>query len=154
MIRFFESCIPPKCTSQQKRYNGRTGKFFPSEDLVNAEKTFDELIRTHRPKCPLDGAVSLSVTFVWPPTMEASRRMRKMEYLSLWMTGKPDADNAVKMLQDRLVAFGYITQDSHVSELRVRKMWSSKPGIAIEINELEYEPDDIWWDKNDPCEEN
>jgi Holliday junction resolvase RusA-like endonuclease len=51
----------PKGTSQQKRYNSRTGHYFKDKKLSALEQTFAYALRPHRPKTPSEMPIRLNL---------------------------------------------------------------------------------------------
>ncbi len=132
MIHFFESCIPPKTTSQQKRLVSVNGKprFFKSKKIEDSLATFDSILMPHRPEKPMEGALSLIVTVTFPYT---SGTPKKDEGKVLRHGKKPDLDNWVKGFIDRMVALGFMLDDGQIDQLMTKKERGSRPGIAVTL---------------------
>lgn len=79
------------------------------------------------------GPVAMTVTFFFDTKTKAN--------IGKWKTTKPDCDNIVKLLQDQLADLDFFkVGDQQVVDLTVRKIWTDKPRIVIEIQELETRP--------------
>ena len=75
----------------------------------------------------------MTVTFFFDTKTKAN--------IGKWKTTKPDCDHIVKLLQDQLADLDFFkVGDQQVVDLTVRKIWTDKPRIMIEIQELETRP--------------
>ena len=84
----------------------------------------------NRPKVPfLDKNIplKLSVTFFY-----AIKQKKKW---GLPKTTRPDLDNLLKNMQDYMTKLGYYADDSQISVLNIKKYFSEKNIIEIEIEE-------------------
>lgn len=120
-------------TNQQKGVKFIKGKMirFDRKGTKNTE-LLNHLIK-NRPKIPMiDGKLplKLSVTFYY-----AIKQKKKWWQ---WKTTRPDLDNLLKGLQDYMKKLGYYADDSQVCWLEVKKFYSEKNIIEIEIEELQY----------------
>lgn len=139
MIHFHLAIVPPKATSQSagKRMaiiNGRP-MFFKNKAAASAEHDYLTLCAPHKPAQPIDGAVLLSVAFVFPWRKSESKRRRALG--QVYMTTKPDCSNAIKAFEDCLTKLGFWHDDGQVADLRVSKCWGDSVGITIAITPLE-----------------
>lgn len=138
MIEFFVSCVPPKTTAQQvgifKRGDG-TMFIAKKGKAEQAKQTLIAVFTPYKPQRALSGPVRLSITLEWPWRASESKRTRQSG--RIWHTSRPDADNLAKMIQDCLAKLCFIENDAVVSELTVRKFWGDRPGITIQLAELE-----------------
>ena len=85
----------------------------------------------NRPKVPfLDKNIplKLSVTFFY-----AIKQKKKW---GLPKTTKPDLDNLLKNLQDYMTKLRFYVDDSQICWLEVKKFYSEKNSIEIEIEEI------------------
>jgi Holliday junction resolvase RusA-like endonuclease len=135
-LEFFIVCDPPKTTHHAKKVT-KIGKFYRIGDkpeLAEARQTLEALLLPFQPQSPVQGPVTLTVTYTWPwlikhkPRDRAAGRVRK--------TSKPDLSNLIKTIEDRLVALRFIENDQSVAELHVQKWFGEKPGILIRIETL------------------
>lgn len=136
MIAFFVACIPPTANHQRKRIV-RVGNFTRLADkpeLVAAKAMLDSVLLPHQPHAPVDGPVRLVVEFTWPWRKSEAKRTRALGRIP--HTTKPDCSNALKTLEDRLVALRFIEDDSRVVDVTVRKFFGDAPGIRVLIERV------------------
>lgn len=84
---------------------------------------------------PIDGPISVRMTAALPVPKSWSKKDRAAALLGIIRpTSRPDADNYLKLCD----AFNEIVfrDDSQVVEASVRKTYSDKPSLRIEIREL------------------
>ena len=118
-------------TNQQKGVKNINGKLvtYDRKGTKNQE-LLNHLIK-NRPKNPISDKmipIKLSVTFHY-----AIKQKKKWWQ---WKTTKPDLDNLLKGLQDYMTKLGYYVDDSQISCLEVKKFYSEKNSIEIEIEEI------------------
>jgi Holliday junction resolvase RusA-like endonuclease len=135
VIEFFESCVPPKTTAQQKRMNRATGVFFHTEKQEAAIATYDQILAKHKPEKPEKGAITLTVEMTWPWLKSDGQKVRC--HSKIPHTSKPDCSNIVKQIEDQIVKWRYIEDDSKIFTLFVRKWRGDRPGIYIQIEGTE-----------------
>lgn len=131
-MKFLIECNPPTATAQEKKVALVHGRpvFYEPAKLKTAKKELTLLLSEHRPKEPLTGPLSLSVTWFFPK----GKSHRHGE----WRVTRPDTDNLEKMLKDCMTHCGFWKDDAQVVREHVEKRWSEDPvGIEIEITELE-----------------
>ena len=142
MITFHLPIVPPKATSQSagKRMVIVKGRplFFKNKQAASAEHDYLTLCAPHRPAQPIEGAVMLSVDFVFPWRKSETKKRRSLG--QVYMTTKPDCSNAIKAFEDCLTKLGYWNDDGQVADLRVTKSWGDRVGITISIASLENTP--------------
>ena len=86
---------------------------------------------------PLQGPVSLILTFVWPwPKSMTERKRRALG--GNFRTARPDADNLAKLVADALNGICYL-DDAQVCELRVRKLYGESALTRVVIEPLSGE---------------
>lgn len=137
MIEFFAPCVPPTVSHHAKKVSTRGGfaRMYDSPELVNARGMLTALFMPHRPSEPLDGPLRLSITLTFPYTTKHKKQQAAGTVIH--HSVKPDADNAAKGITDCLASLGFITNDSRVCDLRVRKFYGPTPGIGIIIKSAE-----------------
>lgn len=131
-MEFFIPVNPPTSTAQMKQVRIVNGKplFYDPPSVKEARKLLTGHLLLHRPDVPLEGAVSLTVLWLFPK----GKRHKNGE----WRTTKPDTDNLQKLLKDCMTKCGYWKDDAQVVREVVEKRWSDDPcGIYIEIQKLE-----------------
>lgn len=110
----------PTITSQEKGINRYTGAVYTKKEVLDLKEEYARLIRlqlmNNKLKVPeFSGAVRLKTT-------------------------KPDNDNAVKALQDTLSDMHFFSKgDQQVADLQVIKLWSDRPFVDIEVEEVAYD---------------
>ena len=123
---------PPTATAQEhsvRMVNGRP-VFFDPPNVKEAKKLLMGHLITNRPDNPIEGAVALSVIWLFPKG--------KSHKNGEWRTTRPDTDNLQKLLKDCMTKCGFWKDDAQVVSERVEKRWSDEPtGIYVEITELE-----------------
>ena len=83
---------------------------------------------------PLEGAVSVDVTFILPMPDSWSRK-RKNANAGLPVTVKPDADNLVKSLMDSANKILW-QDDNQVTDMTVKKRYGYQGAIELTIREV------------------
>lgn len=84
---------------------------------------------------PIDGAVGVTVWF-YMPMPETWSKKKKAEMVNRYHTKKPDIDNLIKGLFDALNNLIWV-DDNRVVDMTVFKVYGEKPGIEIEVEEVE-----------------
>lgn len=145
VVRFHLSCVPPTANHQRKRIvriklkDGRSfTKLADKPELLAAKSTLDELLVPHQRPEPVIGSVVLTLVFTWPWLKGHSKRFRAPGRQP--HTSKPDLSNAIKTLEDRLVALRFLEDDRAVAELHVQKWWGDVPGIDVMIQPFGERP--------------
>lgn len=123
MIAFMIPGNPPTVTAQQKGQNRRTGKYYKTPELKDAEQKYMAYANQARPSEPLTGAVILHVVFGFQTTRGHKSGDPK--------TSKPDTDNLIKLLKDCLTRCGFWKDDAQVAHETVVKVWTNSPGIVV-----------------------
>lgn len=136
-MTFRLSCVPPTANHQRKQIVrvGTWTRLADKPELVAAKGMLDGLLLPHQPAAPLTGPITLQVEFTWPWLERHSRRVRACGRIP--HVGRPDCSNAIKTLEDRLVALRFIEDDRGVVDLHVTKFWGNEPGIAVRIEPVE-----------------
>lgn len=125
MISFFIPGEPPTVTAQQKGQNRRTGKYYKTPELKDAEQKYMAYANQARPSEPLTGAVTLHVVFGFGTIRGHKSGDPK--------TSKPDTDNLIKLLKDCLTKCRFWKDDAQVALEMVVKIWSDTPGIVVRV---------------------
>lgn len=137
ILCFFVPCVPPKTTSQQKGVMVIGGKprFFTKGKVQESQNDILSLLMPYVPSEPLRGPLRFcaTLTFPWRKTE------KKSNLLKGWIHNdkKPDFDNVSKSLCDVMTKLLFWTDDGQIADGRIIKGWGDKPGIKIEIEELE-----------------
>lgn len=90
----------------------------------------------HAPERLIESAIGLKVTIYRPiPKSFSKKKTEQAERGEIVPTTKPDADNYLKTVKDALNGVIW-KDDSQIVDVQVRKRYSNKPRIEIEIHEL------------------
>ena len=125
---FFLPIIPPTKTNQEKGINFKTRRVYTTSELKDVEAKFDAYLFPHRPASPLNGPVRLYVRWMFPVVGEHKD--------GEWKTTKPDVDNSVKTLIDRMTRLGFWKDDAQIASLSDEKVFAEIPGIYITYKAL------------------
>ena len=118
-------------TNQQKGVKNINGKLVTYDRKGTKNQELVMNLVQNRPKVPfLDKNIplKLSVTFFYV--------IKQKKKWGLPKTTKPDLDNLLKNLQDYMTKLRYYVDDSQISCLVVKKFYSEKNSIEIEIEEI------------------
>ena len=134
LIHFVEPMRIPTVTQQEHKIgvNRKTGKsyIYDSQEIKNARMKFRSHLLQHRPPEPLNGALSLSVTWLFH---DNSNNHKDLEY----KTTRPDTDNMIKMFKDELVRCGFFQNDAQIAVEVNKKLWTKEvEGIIVDIARL------------------
>ncbi len=129
-LKFFMPMRPPTITHQQKQVRVVRGKpvFYEPAELKAARAKLTTHLAQHKPERPMEGAVQLMVSWLFPLT----GKHRAGEY----RTTKPDTDNLQKLLKDCMTTCSYWHDDAQVATEMVQKRWNDVPGILVEVMEI------------------
>lgn len=130
--------IPGRIKGKGRPKFARQGKFvraYTPSDTVNAEAMVRSL--GHQAMGggrPLSGPVAIEISIFLNTPASWSKR-RKTE--SLWVTGKPDCDNIVKLIGDALNGIAW-TDDSQIAQCTIRRKYddTGPERAQIEITAL------------------
>jgi Holliday junction resolvase RusA-like endonuclease len=133
VIAFRIPCIPPTATHHHKKIVRVRGfyKLADRPELRNARDMIDGLLVPYRPPVPMRGAIALKLVFTWPWPSGTPKQVRRLGRVPR-MT-KPDCSNVAKMIEDRLAALLFFTNDTQVARLVVEKYNGDDPGIGIAL---------------------
>lgn len=123
--------VPTKTYQSGKRVTCRGGKplFYEDKELASIRKAFILMLRKHKPKTKLVGALRLTVKWGFP--------MTKKSYHGQPKTTKPDTDNLQKLLKDCMTEAGFWEDDAQVYSEHIEKYYSEVQGIRICVEEVE-----------------
>lgn len=125
---FFLPIIPPTKTNQEKGINFKTRRVYTTSELRDVEAKFDAYLFPHRPAKPLNGPVRLYIRWMFPVVGDHTD--------GEWKTTKPDVDNSVKTLIDRMTRLGFWKDDAQIASLLDDKVFAEIPGIYIAYSAL------------------
>jgi Holliday junction resolvase RusA-like endonuclease len=85
----------------------------------------------HAPKQPLDGGVTVALTFAMPRPKRLRKTLSYLPHLA-----KPDVDNLAKAVLDVLTRVGFWGDDSQVWSINVAKCYAlpeEEPGVWVQV---------------------
>lgn len=134
MVHFFIPMKIPTATHQEKQVRVIHGKpcFYEPTNVKDARQKYLAYLGKYVPEQKLEGAISLTVKFVFCD--------EKMASSYRWKTTKPDTDNMIKLVKDCMTKLGYWHDDAQVCRELVEKFYSRDvEGIYIELEALKTE---------------
>jgi Holliday junction resolvase RusA-like endonuclease len=127
--------VPGPVVGKGRPRFGKGRIFTPLATVRYENLVAHEAMLAMRGEAPFAGAVRALVTAYMPIPASYSKRKREGCLAGLlWPTGKPDADNVLKVL-DALNGIVW-KDDSQVVDARIIKVWGGGPGLSIQIEEL------------------
>lgn len=128
-MEFFLPMIPPTVTQQEHKVAVIKGKpiFYDPPELAAAKNKLSGHLAPHRPKAPMNGAIRLTVKWLFPRGDHEDGEYR---------VTKPDTDNLQKMLKDVMTLCHYWNDDAQVASEIVEKFWAETSGIYIKVESL------------------
>ena len=136
-MQFFIAMNPPTATAQERQVRIVRNKplFYDPPTVAEAKKKLTAYLNVHRPGKPLEGAVSLTVIWLFPKGASHAN--------GEWRVTKPDTDNLQKLLKDCMTRCGFWKDDAQVAREVIEKRWSDEPcGIYIELETMRKEAPD------------
>ena len=138
--QIFLPCVPPKATHQGsamilRRRDGTpfVGKAAGSAG-AKAKKNLLNLLCSHSPSRPFEGATKVEVDLVFP--WRKSEPKYKKALGRVPMTTKPDLDNLSKMILASLAEANFFAGgDQQVNKLTLEKSWGDEVGITIVLED-------------------
>ena len=122
--------ITPKPTPRPRV--GKFGAYYPKE--YQAYKDQLKQLAALICKEKHEGPISMRIEFYMPIPASLSKK-KKLDLVDQWHIKKPDCDNLAKGVKDALEGIAY-DNDSQVCELIIRKRYSTKPRIEVDLWEL------------------
>lgn len=95
-----------------------------SQELKDAEDAIRPFIERAAPPLPLDGPVTETIKLCY--AIGRTKHENGEPYL-----GKPDADNAVKVVNDICQGARWVRDDKQIWRSSIVKVWATYPGIFI-----------------------
>lgn len=137
---------PPTTTAQQKKIRiiSKKGKMLPMmydpKAVIEAKELLTGHLMVHVPPSPIMGPIALELDWVWP-WRKSELKGRMSAYDRFPCDVRPDIDNLCKAFLDCMTKAGFWGDDGQIYDLRFRKWWGEKPGIAIKIIHGDELPD-------------
>lgn len=133
-------CNPPKSTAQgsmriMKRKDG--SQFVGKMASSKGKKTQNELmtlLSQHVPDIPLGGPLGVEIHWAYPWRKSEPKKNRTFGFR--YCDTRPDVDNLCKMLFDCMTRLGFWNDDSQISVLCFKKVWSDEPCIKISVKQI------------------
>ena len=101
---------------------------------AKAKKNLLNLLCSHSPSRPFEGATKVEVDLVFP--WRKSEPKYKKALGRVPMTTKPDLDNLSKMILDSLAEANFFAGgDQQVNKLTLEKSWGDEVGITIVLED-------------------
>lgn len=127
-IEFFEECIIPTATAQQR---GR--RRYDPVAVKNTKAFWRAIGRRHKPGKPFSGALRAVVVLTWPFTKGQAKKGLQRPILK---ETKPDTDNTEKAMWDAFEKEGFFkVGDQQLADKHITKWHGPIPGVAIIIEE-------------------
>jgi len=122
----------PRPKERARVYRTQTGKVrtVTPQRTADWEASFAGQALYSRPAQPLDGPISLHVTFYLP--RPSSRKK------AAWPDRKPDLDNCLKCCLDSLEGIMW-TNDSRIVDIVAAKRYDSPPRVEVRIEEVQHD---------------
>lgn len=135
-IEVFLPCIPPNRSAQQKGVSIQNGKpiFYTKGAVKKAAEQWRRILQPAAPKKPMEGALCLSIEFVYP-WRESEKASIRQQFALYPIPTRPDAENIFKLCGDVMTELGFWHDDSQLADLRISKWWGDVPGVAIELTQ-------------------
>lgn len=130
-ISFFVPMKIPTVTHNDLVVRKRNGISFigKSEKLKIAEAKWESYLAIHKPKMPLDGALSVNMVFCYLTKTKSKHGHPK--------DTKPDLDNLAKTVCDAMGRLGWFSSgDQQIADLRITKIWDKVEGLRVEIKPI------------------
>lgn len=121
----------PRTTAQQKRYDGRTHRYYKSPRLIGLEQLFYVALLPYKPSKPSDKPIKICLRFYFDTKNKKNWDMPKVT--------TPDVDNYCKAFLDQMTRVGFWCDDSQVFRLVAEKYYAEKAKIEVIYSEVDYE---------------
>lgn len=122
----------PRTSAQEKGVRIVRGRpmFYTKSKVLEVERLYSMMIRTHKPERPLKGAIKVKVLFIYPVKKPHKNGEPKQT--------RPDVDNMVKVLLDSITKSGaYWNDDGQICDLRIIKRYGEPSGIGFQAVEID-----------------
>lgn len=132
VVEFFINIIPPTVTHHDKKLAvSKNGKpyMYDSMELKKVKAELRDHLAGHKPKEKLEPPIRLVVKWCFP--------LKEGKKNGQYMTEKPDLDNSLKTLMDRMTKLDFWKDDCHVASLVLEKFYAEITGIYIFAEEIE-----------------
>lgn len=139
MIQFIIPIIP-KAQARTKaginKHTGRAQVFTPASQRKN-ENDLIALMAPYAPDKPMEGPLKLSVQAGLPIPRSWSKKKQAAALAGEeWPTGRPDLDNYIKQICDRMTTLNFWKDDSSVVIITATKVYSENPCWQVSLDYL------------------
>jgi len=132
MVKFIIAGEPK---AKQRPRIGKWGAYTP-EMTVQYENWVKECYLSQLKNKSLEGEIRANITAYFGISKSISKTKRvDMAAGRIRCTKRPDADNIAKIVLDSLNGIAY-DDDSQIVELNVKKYYSEKPRVEVELEEI------------------
>ena len=123
-------------TAQQVGLNRGTGRFYKTSARKQAESLFLWELKKAVPEKPLQEPIALEIVWMFESKNKRNHGNHK--------TTRPDLDNHQKIIQDCMTKLNFWEDDSRVSFIVSRKIWTEEEGISIRAKTIGQTWDNIF----------
>lgn len=138
-ISFTLPIIPKAQERSRAGVNKYTGhaQVFTSKAQAKNQKDLIALMAPYAPAKPLEGPLKISIN-VFLPVPQSWSKAKKAKALNrtICPTSRPDLDNYVKQIMDRMTKLFFWVDDSQVIRISASKLYSENPCWQIELCEI------------------
>jgi len=118
----------------QPKQSVRVGKWmYPEKKVVANAKSLVVFLQKYLPDKPLAGPLRMTVTYKYPWRKSEPKKNRNKDKPK---DTSPDYGNISKQLDDVMESMGYFPNDAQLADVHIKKFWSDKPGVWIELEQL------------------
>lgn len=129
--------IQGKPMGKQRARTLKSGRSYTPEETVNYETLVRQLYIIQNFSRQLSGAIKGKIIAYFQIPKGASKKKYEMMMSGkIRPTVKPDWDNIGKIICDSLNGLAY-RDDAYITECTVKKLYSDKPRVEVELYELE-----------------
>lgn len=136
MIQFIIPITPKaqaRTTAGINKYTGRAQVFTPKAQRKN-ENDLIALMAPYAPEKPLEGPLKLSVQVGLPiPRSWSKKKQADALAGEKWPTVRPDLDNYIKQICDRMTTLKFWEDDSNVVIITATKVYTEKPCWQVSL---------------------
>ena len=124
-------------SSQKRHRHTRSGIVY--DPSSSDKKNFILKLLDHKPDKPINGSITILITFVFPYPKKYFRSGRYKDLLKdnapKHHAVKPDLDNLIKFLLDVLQDAKFIDNDSRICEILAKKCYGKDPRTEFDLCE-------------------